>query len=64
MVQKKSESESGDIQVISHRHAKSDIVRPTSVLKCVELFELQKQLWLKVGLFQEKRGTAVKFRGR
>ena len=29
MVQKKSES--GDIQVISHRHAKSDIVRPTSV---------------------------------
>ena len=27
MVQKKS----GDIQVISHPHAKSDIVRPTSV---------------------------------
>ena len=73
---------------ISHRHVKSDIVRPTSVdqvshasLKMCRIFRITKQLWIKtilvlcnwlgyasaqrqVGLFQEKRGTAVKFRGR
>ena len=70
---------------ISHRHEKSDIVRPTSVdqiihasLKMCIIFLITKQLWIKtilnwlgyasahrqVGLFQEKRGTAVKFRGR